>query len=462
VQYFSRRTTAGAKLGSADLYEYFVDNFWFKAAGLEQETINEPLRGEHKADVVIIGGGYAGLSSAFHIQERFPDKKITLLEGACCGYGASGRNGGFCVSGDLLGDPTGLDDEGIQKRIDVSYYGLRQIRRLVNEHGVDCDLMENGRVMLAMTEEEARWLETAEQGMKAFGLESTLLQGVSLEAEIRSPRFIAGLLLPDDANLNPAKLARGLKRVVEARGVEIRERSVVTRIDPGKVHRVETERGRIDAPVIVLAMNAYAPKLGLFRNRVFPLCSYIIATRPLSPEQWESIGLRQRRGFSDMLPSQFFYAAPSADGRIVIGGVEFPYYRNDGLSRGFNASVRDALIGRLLDDVFPQLEGIEIDHSWGGTMSGTRDLTPSVGVLGPYRNVYYGVGFFEGVPTAQTAGRIIGDLMAGERNAFTENEIVNRKIPYAGPQLVRNIAVPAVKILMTRFGVGRNLIRERA
>jgi glycine/D-amino acid oxidase-like deaminating enzyme len=250
-----------------------------------------------------------------------------------------------------------------------------------------------------------------------------------------------------------------MKRVVEAGGVEIRERSVVRRIVPGRVHRVETEQGRIDAPVLVLAMNAYAPKLGLFRNRVFPLCSYVIATHPLSEQQWESIGLQRRRGLGDMLP-QFFYAAPSADGRIVIGGVDYPYYRNDGLSRGFNASVRDALIARLLD-VFPQLEGIEIDHSWGGSMSGTRDLTPSVGVLGPYKNVYYGVGFFEGVPTTQTAGRIIADLMAGERNAFTEHEIVNRRIPYAGPQLVRNIAVPALKTLVTRFGVGRNLIRER-
>jgi glycine/D-amino acid oxidase-like deaminating enzyme len=206
-------------------------------------------------------------------------------------------------------------------------------------------------------------------------------------------------------------------------------------------------------------MNAYAPKLGLFRNRVFPLCSYIIATQPLSGEQWESIGMQHRRGFGDMLP-QFFYAAPSVDGRIVIGGVDYPYYRNDGLSRGYNASVRDALIERLLT-VFPQLEGIKIDHSWGGSMSGTRDLTPSVGVIGPYNNVYYGVGFFEGVPTTQTAGRIIADLMAGERNEFTEHEIVNRKIPYAGPRLVRNIAVPILKTLVTRFGVGRNLIRER-
>ena len=459
MQYFSNRTIAGTNLGSTDLYEYFVDNFWFDAAGLENETINQPLRGDHKADVVIIGGGFTGLSSAFHIQERFPDRKITLLEGACCGYGASGRNGGFCIAGDLLGDPAGLDDEGIRKQIDVSFYGLRQIRRLADEHGVDCDLMENGQLTLAATEEEARWLEDRVQWAKAFGLESKLVQGAGLEAEIRSPRFIAGLLDPHVATLNPAKLARGLKRVVEARGAEIRERSVVRRIAPGKVHRVETECGRIDAPIVVLAMNAYAPKLGLFRNRVFPLPNYIIATHPLSAEQWESVGLRERRGFGDMVP-EFFYAAPSSDGRIVIGGVVYPYYRNDGLSRGFNAAIRDALIGRLLD-VFPQLEGIEIDHHWGGTMSGTRDLTPSVGVLGPYGNVYYGVGFFEGVPTTQTAGRIIADLMAGERNEFTEHEIVNRKIPYAGPQLVRNLAVPVVRTLVTRFGVARNLIRER-
>jgi glycine/D-amino acid oxidase-like deaminating enzyme len=118
------------------------------------------------------------------------------------------------------------------------------------------------------------------------------------------------------------------------------------------------------------------------------------------------------------------------------------------------------LIKDLLTD-FPQLEGIEIDHAWGGTMSGTRDLTPSVGVIGEHRNVYYGVGYFEGVPTTQTAGRIIADLMAGERNEFTEHEIVNRKIPYAGPQFMRNSAVPFVKMLMTRFGIGQRFFANR-
>ncbi len=459
MKYFSSRTSSGAKIGSSDLYEYFVDNYWFKASNLDRETVNEPLRGEHKADIVIIGGGYTGLSSALNINRRFPDKKITLLEGACCGYGASGRNGGFCIGGVFLGDPSRMDDDGIRKNVDVSFHGLRQIRKLAAENAVDCDLMENGQLTLAETEEEARWLESRVAWYRALGLEATLLQGTNLEAEIRSPQFIAGLLDPNVATLNPAKLARGMKRVVETRGVEIRERSLVTRIVPGQIHRVETEHGRIDAPVIVLAMNAYAPKLGLFRNRIFPLCSYIIATEPLSSEQWASIGMQHRPGFGDMRP-QFFYAAPSADGRIVIGGVDYPYYRNDGLSSGFNASVRDKLIERLLA-VFPQLEGIGIDHSWGGNMSGTRDLTPSVGVIGQYGNVYYGVGYFEGVPATQTAGRIIADLLAGERNAFTEHEIVNRPIPHAGPRCVRHIGISIAKTLMTRTTFGRSFIRER-
>jgi hypothetical protein len=102
MRYFSRSHNRSQNLRPPDLYEYFVDNFWFKAADLENQKINKPLRGSHKADVVILGGGYTGLSSAYHISQKFPEKKIVLLEGACCGYGASGRNGGFCIATDLI------------------------------------------------------------------------------------------------------------------------------------------------------------------------------------------------------------------------------------------------------------------------------------------------------------------------------------------------------------------------
>jgi hypothetical protein len=104
-----------------DLYEYSIDNYWFKAAGLEDQKINPPLRGSHNADVVIIGGGFTGLSSAYNIHRKFPEKKIVLLEGACCGYGASGRNGGFCIATDLLNDYDIEDPQLLQDRIDVSF-----------------------------------------------------------------------------------------------------------------------------------------------------------------------------------------------------------------------------------------------------------------------------------------------------------------------------------------------------
>lgn len=102
MKYFSSSHNRGQNLRPPDLGEYFVDSFWFKAADLENQQINEPLRGSHKADVIIVGGGFTGLSAAYNITNKFPEKKVVLLEGACCGYGASGRNGGFCILTSLL------------------------------------------------------------------------------------------------------------------------------------------------------------------------------------------------------------------------------------------------------------------------------------------------------------------------------------------------------------------------
>ena len=132
MKYFSRSHNNDKNLRPPDLYEYFVDNFWFKAADLENQKINEPLRGSHKADVVIVGGGYTGLSAAYHIREKFPDKEVLLVEGACCGYGASGRNGGFCIATDLIRNLESDDPEA------EAFHGLRLslFRDLVMTAGV--------------------------------------------------------------------------------------------------------------------------------------------------------------------------------------------------------------------------------------------------------------------------------------------------------------------------------------
>jgi len=421
-----------------DLYEYFLDNFWFESVGLANQEINAPLKGSHKADIVILGGGFTGLSAAYHLSERFPNKKIVLLEGACCGYGASGRNGGFCdpgVSG-LEGYAHEAGPELGRKAFDATLFGIRQIKEFVHKHAVNCDFEENGMLAAAITDEQARDLEEYHRAYRSLGLDGTLVQGKELEAEIRSPRYIAGWKFPYGAILNPAKLARGMKPVIENAGVEVRERTVVMRVTPGKVHRIETEMGEVSAPVLVLGLNGYSHKLGFFRNRIFPLNSYVIATEPLTAAQWESIGWQNRQGISDMR-ALFDYQRPTADGRIVVGGSDAPYYANDALSSGNYKPAIDR-VTKSLFTTFPQLEGLGIDHAWGGTMGFTLDFTPSVGVMGEHENIYFGVAYNgEGVAFAQTAGRIISELMAGEQSNLTDLFVVNHSIPYLGPTGIR-------------------------
>ncbi len=450
MKYFSSRYNKGKGLRPPDLYEYFVDNFWFKTIDLERIKINEPLRGSHKADIVIVGGGYTGLSAAYNIKRKFPEKHIVLLEGACCGYGASGRNGGFCVA-EILLDDLHVKPEDIQDAVDVSFYGQKQIEMMIDEHGVDCDFEANGRLEAAIDDKQLQELKEYSEYLSGFGLETTFIEGQELQNEIKSPFFKAGLKIPYGSSLNPAKLVREMKRVIEELGVEVRERSVVTRISPGKMHRVDTEFGDIQAPTLIIATNAYSHKLGFFNDRVFPMIVHQIATEPLSQAQWDSIGWQNRQGLSDMR-SLYSYAIPSADGRIVMGGLEFMYYDFDGLSAGNDKATTNKLTKNLFD-FFPQLKGLNIDHAWSGTTAYTLSgRIPSVGVMGDDQNIYYGVGFSNGVPSSQTAGRMIADLMAGESNKFTNHYIVNKNIPYAGPKLLRGLFGKAYKWKKIKFG----------
>jgi len=437
MKYYSRSQNRGQNLRPPDLYEYYVDNYWFKTVDLENQKINEPLRGSHNADIVIVGGGYTGLSAAFHIKEKFPEKHIVLLEGACCGYGASGRNGGFCIGTDLLKGTSASDPEARQKNLEVSFYGLNFIKRMISEYGVECDLEETGMLEVALNEKQVQGLEEFQDWLKSFGLDSTLLRGEELNNEIKSPRFVAGLKQLGGAILDPAKLAREMKKVVEEIGVEIRERTVVTRITPGKTNHVDTELGDIRAPILVMALNAYAHKLGFFKDRVFPISVFQIATKPLNDSQLESIGWQNRQGLSDMR-TLFSYLRLTKDNRIVMGGSDFAYYNNDALCSGNDKTYTHRIIEDLFS-FFPQLDGLGIEHAWGGTTTYTLNEVPSVGVMGDHRNIYYGVGLSEGVPTTQTFGRIIADLMAGESNEFTNHYVVNQRVSYAGPTRLRGI-----------------------
>jgi glycine/D-amino acid oxidase-like deaminating enzyme len=370
---------------------------------------------------------------------------MVLLEGACCGYGASGRNGGFCITTSLL-DWDQEDPDQRMKDLEVSQYGIEQIKTFITDYGASFDFEESGMLEVALNEKQSLVLKDFQIDLMKFGLESTLLSGKDLDEVIRSARFHSGIRLPFGATLNPAKLAREMKRIVEDLGVEVRERSVITRITPGKINHVDTELGDIQAPIMVVALNAYGHKVGFFKNRVFPVSVFQIATEPLSEKQWASIGWEERFGLSDFR-TLFSYSVKTADDRIVIGGADFTYYDNDVLTSGNDKSVT-AKIVKDLYSFFPQLEGTTIAHAWGGITSYSLGRGAAVGTLGEYENIFFGTGFLEGVPSTQIAGRMIADLMAKQSNNFTNHFIVNRKIPYAGPKLLRGLFGRGAKWMM--------------
>lgn len=436
------------------MHEFFADNFWFDNIDLYSMKFNAPLKGKEKADIVILGGGYAGLASAIQLIQRYPNKRIVVLEGACCGYGASGRNGGHAMVG-LHGLQAICKKEGHEKARkiwDLTLAGLDMIKDLVNTHGIDCDLEQNGKLMLAMNEKQEKALGNFKALYDKMGIESTMLSKAEVRKKLKSNRYIAGWTEPFAGQVNPAKLVRGMKDLVEKLGVQIYERSRILKITPGKKVTVQTEFGEIEAPQAVVTLNGYATHLGLFKHRVITATTNVVATEPLSEPQLESIGWAGREACADMRGIDFNYFIINAENRIVIGGETPPIFYNDGIHTGSYGPIIDKIKKSLLL-TFPQLEGIKFTHEWGGTFAMTMDWWPAIGVTGEHKNMFYAGGWNgEGVVMCQLGGKIISELMAGEQSDFTKLPFVNRKFPFSGSEPYRFMGIKAYLAYLDKFG----------
>jgi glycine/D-amino acid oxidase-like deaminating enzyme len=428
------------------LYEYFVDSYWFDGSGLRDDPLRPPLRGAARADVAIVGGGFTGLATAIAAARRRPGRRVVVLEGARCGYGASGRNGGFAdvMYMGFAQFAASQPPEVARGVRDVIATGLGAIERLVAEDGVDCELERNGGLRLASSDHQIAQLERAHATLAALGVPARLVDGAELRALVRTERFRAGLTLPDTAILHPGKLARGMARVAESLGVTIHEATRVVGVEPGATIAVTTEHGRLDAAQAVLATNGYTPQLGVFRTRLLPLCNYVVATEPLSRAQWEAIGWSGRQGLSDARVL-FMYLRPTADGRIVAGGELAPYYRG-GLPSSGNHAPAIAKLQRSLVETFPPLAGVRCTHAWGGTMAFTRDFTPRIGALDGAPNLFFGLGYNgEGVVMSQVAGRILAALLDGEGGEYAALPFVGGAPPWVGFEPFRTLGVKGME-----------------
>jgi glycine/D-amino acid oxidase-like deaminating enzyme len=399
-----------------------------------------PLWMDTSADVVILGGGYTGMWTAWFLKERDPGLDVVLLEQDICGGGPSGRNGGFCngfwEEADLLVDALG--EEGARRTALAAEACIGEIGEWCEANGVDAWFTPAGHLGVSTsTAQDGAWRETAEIAARLGSEWFVELSRGEVRERCDSAIFRAGVLTPRAAMLQPARLARGLRRVLMERGVRIFEHTPVRRFHGLTTVEVETPEARVRAGSGVLALGAYSAQLRRFRRTVLPRGTYIVLTEPV-PDRLEEIGWTGGEGLYDFRTA-LHYVRTTNDGRIAFGAAS----SRAGLGTGLGPRLRydDVSVRRLLRDFprwFPSLADVTFECAWGGPMDVTGLHIPFFGSLHP-GNLHYGVGFTGGgVGPCRLAGRILSGLALGVEDEHTTLPLVGLEPKPFPPEPLRS------------------------
>ena len=366
-------------------------------------------------DVAIVGAGYTGLWTAYYLARADPSLRIAVLEAHYAGFGASGRNGGWC---------SGLFPVGVGKL--ARRYGrdravamhkalaatVDEVGRAAAAEGIDCSYAKGGTVALARSAAQLRRAEAEAAEADEYGLDVTLLDAAAAREKCGATGVLGGTFSPDCAALQPAALVRGLATAAERHGVTIHEGTRALRVGRGSV---VTDHGTVRADVVVRALEGYTAALAGHRRTLAPVYSLMVATEPLPAQVWERIGLARRETFTDHR-HLIVYGQRTADDRLAFGGRGAPYHFGSRVAPAYDREpgVFDAL-RRALTDLF----GIDppIAYRWGGPLGIPRDWTPSAGLAGglAWAGGYVG----DGVAAANLAGRTLADLITGVESELT-------------------------------------------
>ncbi|BCJ58473.1 NAD(P)/FAD-dependent oxidoreductase [Micromonospora endophytica] len=421
-------------------------SYWLSSVD-EPLTPRPPLAGDDVADVVIVGAGYTGLWTAYYLAQAEPALRIVVLESQVAGFGASGRNGGWCSA--LL--PTSLTGLARRHGRDAAvamqramHDTVREVGRVVTAEGIDCDWSYGGTVVLARSGPQLARAEAAVAEAREFGFgpaDLSLLGPDEAADRCAAEGVRAATYTPHCAAVHPARLVRGLARVVERQGVTIHERTPVTEIRPGTA---VTPGGTVRAPVVVRATEGYTPGLPGQRRSIAPVYSLMIATAPLPAAVWERIGLAARETFSDHR-HVIIYGQRTADGRLAFGGRGAPYHFGSRVRPDFDREPRVfAALRRTLGELFPVLgPDVPVTHTWGGPLGIARDWAASVGFHQADGLAWAGGYVGDGVGTSNLAGRTLADLIRGEQTELTRLPWVNHRSPRWEPEPLRWLAVNA-------------------
>ena len=437
-------------------------SFWHASAG-DDWTPRPPLPGDLDVDVAIVGAGYTGLWTAYYLAEADPSLSIAVLESEVAGFGASGRNGGWC-SALFPAELPALTRLGTRESALAQHAAMRatidEVARVTAAEEIDAHVAKGGMIRLArgpaqLARARAEVDEARHWGRDADDLD--LLDADGAGVIVRADGVLGAAYTPDCAAIHPARLVRGLARAAERRGVTIYERTRVTEIAP---REARTDRGVVRARTVVRATEGFTPQLPGHRRTSIPVYSLVIATEPLPASTWDEIGLARRETFSDFR-HLIVYGQRTADDRIVFGGRGAPYHAGSRIRPGYDRD--EAVFGRILAslvDLLPVLRGVRVEHAWGGPLGVPRDWCASVGLDRSTGLAWAGGYVGDGVATTNLAGRTLRDLVLGRDTELTRLPWVNHRSPRWEPEPLRWLGVNATRLAFTAADREESLTRR--
>lgn len=397
-----------------------------------------PLDRDITADVAIIGGGFTGVSTAYHLSRRFPDRRVVLLEARQLANGASGRNGGMMLN---WINGVGSDDPDLTRRVyETTRAGIDGIVSLIQEHGLAVRHRRDGCLEVLTDARRAEAAHARVERLRSFGIDLTFLDQAALKGRLGMEGAAGAVLDRSEGHVHGVDLLRGLRPVLLAQGVGVYEGTPVVRVEEGQTITLTTPGGAVRAAAVVLATNAYTPRLGYFTTGLFPLHSHVLATEPLPPEVRARIGWGAVTGFSDDL-DRISYGCMTTEGAIVFGGGSNAAYDYRYGGRTALASPPDAAfraIQQRLARYFPGLAEVRIAQRWSGPLAITMSRVCSMGVMGEHRNVYYALGYSgHGITLGNLAGRVLADIYGGEGERWKDLPFYMRPLRGVPPEPLR-------------------------
>ena len=422
--------------------------YWIDADPLEPAP-HSALIGHTTAQLCVVGAGYTGLWTALLAKEANPERDVVILEARETGAGASGRNGGFVVSslthGWMNGQTRYPDEMPIIER--MGRENLDAIEAAVRKYNIECDWERTGELKVAAEEWQLDGFEEEVAQRNENGDKTELLSAEETQRLIHSPTYHGAVFDHDGTALvDPARLVWGLERACLSLGVRIHENTQVRKIEhAANGVTVHTSFGTVFAEKVALATNVFKPLVRSARKFIVPVYDYVLVTEPLTAKQHEAIGWEGNEGVGDA-GNQFHYYRKTSDGSILWGGWDAIYHVGGRVHQEYEFRPESfATLAGHFFKTFPQLDGIQFTHMWGGAIDTCSRFSPFWHLSSDGR-VAYVLGFTGlGAASTRFGAQVMLDLLDGIENERTSLTMVRRKpIPFP-PEPLKYLGIQATR-----------------